>query len=91
MNSVSKQMYANMLMLHFIKNFQLNRKVYCKNCYFNIKNMKVRICDEKSMVCYKLKKKYKIYLKFFHKIIVNKNDKSIKFFTDDDIFIKSFL
>lgn len=91
MNSVNRQLYMNLLMVYFMKNFQLNKKVYCKNCYFDIVNLKVRICDETSMVSYRLKKKYKLFFKFFNKIIVNNNEKTVKFFTDDEIFIKNFL
>lgn len=91
MNSVNRQLYMNLLMVYFMKNFKLNKKVYCKNCYFDIVNLKVRICDETSMVSYRLKKKYKLFFKFFNKIIVNNNEKTVKFFTDDEIFIKNFL
>lgn len=91
MNSANKRLYINLLISYFMENFYLNKKVYCKNCYFNIKHMRVLICDGNSMASYKLKEKYRIYLKFFNKIIINSSKKTISFMGDEEIFIKNFL
>ena len=91
MNSVTKQLYLNKIMERFMDNFYRNKKIYCHTCSFNITHMKVQIYEENCTRIYKLKQKYRIFSKFFNKIVVSNIDKTVKFYSDDEIFIKTFL